>query len=133
MAKISIFGVISNVQMLLHTFMHGTYVGEDALGNKYYRARPRKGTKRERRWVMYVGEPEASTVPPEWHGWLHHQSDTVPAPGGKAGSKYRQDWQMPPVANLTGTDAAYLPPGHTLKGGKRDAATGDYIPWQPPQ
>ena len=32
---------------------------------------------------------------------------------------------------LTGTDQAYRPPGHTLKGGRRAKATGDYEPWTP--
>jgi NADH:ubiquinone oxidoreductase subunit len=35
------------------------------------------------------------------------------------------------VPNLTGTDRAYRPPGHTLQGGRRDRATGDYEPWTP--
>lgn len=129
MPKISIFGVLSNIQILVHTFFKGTPVGEDSLGNKYYRGKPRRGTTGERRWVIYSSAPEASAVPPEWHGWLHHQTDDVPAPG----SKYRQAWQKPPLANMTGTPKAYLPPGHPAKGGKRAAATGDYTPWQPPQ
>jgi len=129
MAKISIFSALSNIQMIVHTALHGKRVGEDAQGNTYYRAKPRNGTKRERRWVMYKDTPEASRVPPEWHGWLHHQTDTVPA----ADSAYRKDWQLPPQPNQTGTAGAYLPPGHTLKGGRRDAATGDYTAWQPPQ
>ena len=129
MAKVSIFGVLTNFQMLIHTALYGKYVGTDGLGNKYYRGKPLKGRKRDRRWVLYRNEPEASLVPPEWHGWLHHQTDMVP----EASSKYRKGWQLPPQANLTGTGAAYLPPGHTLRGGKRDAATGDYTAWQPPQ
>ena len=129
MATLSIFGVLSNFQMIIHTALYGKFVGEDGIGNKYYRGKPLKGRKRERRWVMYTREPEASLVPPEWHGWLHHQTDVVPA----ASSKYRKSWQIPAQANLTGTGAAYLPPGHTLRGGKRDAATGDYTAWQPPQ
>ena len=35
------------------------------------------------------------------------------------------------VPNLTGTKAAYRPPGHILKGGQRDKATGDYEAWTP--
>ncbi len=130
MAKISIFGVISNVQMLFHTMLRGSFVGKDTLGNKYYRGKPRKGTKRERRWVMFAGAPEASTVPPEWHGWLHHQTDKVPPLNG---SHHRKPWQLPHQPNQTGTAGAYLPPGHTLKGGARDGATGDYTAWQPPR
>ncbi len=125
MTKISIFGVLSNIQMLLHTALHGTPVGSDSLGNKYYRAKPRKGTKQERRWVMYPAGAEASLVPPAWHGWLHHQSDAVPD------NKHQKSWQKPHQPNMTGTADAYLPP--SLKGKTRDAATGDYTPWQPSQ
>src|SRR5262245_10241994 len=55
----------------LFTWLHGTYVGSDSFGNRYYRGRPIGRRKRERRWVIYAGEVEASRVPPEWHGWLH--------------------------------------------------------------
>ena len=34
---------------------------------------------------------------------------------------------------MTGTENAYLPPGHTLEGGKRAKATGDYEAWRPEQ
>ncbi len=129
MAKVSILGVLSNIQMLVRTALIGTCVGTDAQGNVYYKCKPRKGTKQERRWVMYVAETEASLVPPEWHGWLHHQTDVVPAATGK----YRQPWQKPHQPNLTSTGRAYFPPGHALKGGQRAAATGDYVAWQPPK
>ncbi|MCB1592031.1 MAG: NADH:ubiquinone oxidoreductase subunit NDUFA12 [Alphaproteobacteria bacterium] len=108
-------------------FSGGKRVGIDQSGNKYYEAAPRKGYKRPRRWVIYKGEPEASKVPPEWHGWLHHQTNTVP---GEAES-YRRPWQKPHQPNLTGTSGAYRPPGHILEGGVRDKATGDYEPWMP--
>ena len=32
----------------------------------------------ERRWVIYNGYAEASTIPPSWHGWMHHTVDTPP-------------------------------------------------------
>ena len=126
--NVSIFGVLSNVQMILRTLLKGGYVGTDELGNKYYKGKARKGTTRERRWVMYKDRTEASLVPPEWHGWLHHQTDVLP----QSGSRHRKEWQKPHLPNMTGTSAAYFPPGHTLKGGKRDAATGDYQAWTPP-
>jgi len=126
MAKLSIFGTLTNIQMILHTLRKGRFVGEDAFGNKYYTGKPRKGTNRERRWVIYQDKPEASTVPAEWHGWLHHQTDTLPAQD----NKFRKPWQKPHQPNLTGSSAAYLPPGKLT--GKRDAATGDYVAWQPP-
>jgi NADH:ubiquinone oxidoreductase subunit len=109
----------------LFTRLHGELVGTDASGNRYFLDRRTKGQKRERRWVMYKGEPEASKVTPEWHSWLHG----VGAPPN-ASDKPRP-WQKPYEPNLTGTDQAYRPPGHTLMGGQRAKATGDYEPWTP--
>lgn len=103
-------------------------VGKDGEGNRYYRAKARKGYKRERRWVIYKGEAEPSRVPPEWHGWLHHQTDVVPADSEKS---FRRNWQKPHQPNLTGTDHAYLPPGHLLQGGQRAASDSDYEAWKP--
>lgn len=131
MAKISIFGALSNIQMLLKTWCGGTRVGVDQFGNVYYKGKRRAGsTAQERRWVMYANDTEASAVPPEWHGWLHYQTNDVPP---STESKYRKPWQKPHQRNLTGTDQAYFPPGDARSGGQRDAATGDYTAWQPPQ
>ncbi len=134
MAKLSIFGALTNIQILLYSALHGKRVGTDALGNIYYRGKPRAndrfaGKPRERRWVIYKDAPEASLVPPEWHGWLHHQTDRVP----DSANAHRKAWQKPHQPNLTGSDQTYLPPGHAARGGHRDSATGDYQPWQPPQ
>lgn len=124
----NLLAVLSPVSFLLTVWRKGEFVGEDQIGNKYYRADPRKGYRHEQRWVLYAGEPAADKVPPEWHGWLHHQTDVVPSANG---ASYRQAWQLPARPNLTGTDLAYRPPGHQLKGGKRPSATGDYTPWSP--
>ena len=125
MAKISIFGVLSNIQILLFTALRGSCVGADQLGNKYYRGKPRAGTNTDRRWVIYAKGTEASDVPPEWHGWIHYQTDVLPS----AQNRHRKEWQKPHQPNLTGTQGAYMPPA--LKGKNRAAATGDYTPWQP--
>lgn len=131
MGLFSFLGVLSPAHMGFVTLISGAkLVGQDTAGNKYYRAKPRKGYKRERRWVIYDGAPEATKVPPEWHGWLHHQTDQVPADGQQS---FRRPWQKPHQPNRTGTQEAYRPPGHILEGGKRDKATGDYEAWQPPQ
>ncbi len=131
MKILRLLGAISPVHIYWVTLTSGaTMVGKDAEGNKYYRARPRKGYKRERRWVLYNGAPEASRVPPEWHGWLHYQSDTHPSPNDLS---FRREWQKPHQQNLTGTNKAYRPPGHVLSGGRRDKATGDYEAWTPPE
>jgi NADH:ubiquinone oxidoreductase subunit len=111
----------------LFTRFFGELVGSDQFGNRYYRDRRTKGQKRERRWVIYNGEVEASRVPPEWHAWLHRtvfEPPTVIAPVVKP-------WQKPHLPNLTGSAQAYRPPGHTLKSGHRAKGTGDYEPWVP--
>ncbi len=116
----------------LVTWLRGELVGRDGQGNRYYRIK-RGGTvhddslRRERRWVIYKGEVEASRVPAEWHAWLHHTTDEIPPEGGPP----KQPWQKEHERNLTGSTEAYRPPGHMLKGGRRDKATGDYEPWTP--
>ncbi|HEY1095813.1 MAG TPA: NADH-ubiquinone oxidoreductase subunit NDUFA12 family protein [Alphaproteobacteria bacterium] len=109
------------------------YVGTDELGNRYFVGKPRTGTKRDRRFVLYANMAgdhgyDASQIPPEWHGWMHHQTNDLP----QAQNPLRHSWQLPPQQNLTGTAGAYFPPGHALGGGKRDKATGDYDAWTPP-
>ncbi len=109
----------------LFTMWRGEHVGDDDAGNRYFRDRKRRAGARERRWVVYAGEVEASRVPPEWHAWLHHTTDE--APDGRA----KRSWQKEHRPNATGTAAAYRPPGHVLAAGTRQPATGDYEPWRP--
>jgi NADH:ubiquinone oxidoreductase subunit len=111
----------------VHTWLFGEFVDTDASGNRYYRDRRSKGGKRERRWVLYNGEAEPSRVPPEWHAWLHRIVADPPKPEALR----PRPWQKPHQPNLTGTDRAYRPPGHTLRGGQRARGTGDYEPWIP--
>ncbi|MBL6958868.1 MAG: NADH:ubiquinone oxidoreductase subunit NDUFA12 [Rhodospirillales bacterium] len=109
------------------TWLKGELVGTDEFGNRYYRSKGKRLQGRERRWVIYRGRAEASTVPPEWHVWLHHTTDrplTEEAAQAKA-------WQKAHAPNMTGTDDAYRPSGHDYKGGKRAQATGDYEAWTP--
>ena len=108
------------------TFFNGQFVGEDSSGNRYYQERRKSETGRQRRWVVYSGNDEASRVEVAWHGWLHY---TVQEPPKDDDKGYK--WQKEHVPNLTGTAEAYRPPGHTLSRGKRDRATGDYEAWTP--
>lgn len=129
MSIFSLLGVLSPAHISLVTLFSGAKrIGVDGFGNKYFEAPARKGYKKPRRWVIYKGTPEATKVPPEWHGWLHHQSNEVP---GESSTSFRRKWQQPHKPNLTGTDGAYRPPGHVLESGKRDKATGDYEAWTP--
>ena len=129
MGLFSFLGVLSPVQMgATKMFSRTKFIGQDSDGNKYYTAKARKGYKRERRWVMYKGKAEATKIPPEWHGWMHHQTNVVPDSNVKS---FRRKWQKPHSENLTGTKAAYRPPGHLLQEGQRPKTTGDYEAWSP--
>lgn len=110
----------------LYTLLHGTLVGTDEFGNKYYR-NSKKLLGRERRWVLYKGVSEGSKVPAEWHAWLHH---TVDEPLTEEATQAKE-WQKDHLPNLTGTDHAYFPQGDARKANKRPRATGDYEAWQP--
>lgn len=127
--KRSLTTFLNSWYMRLFTWRYGQLVGTDSSGNRYYRSLKSKRHGRERRWVVYGGQfavdPEASAVPPEWHGWLHHGYD-APLPVDPA-----KGWVKPHQANMTGTALSYRPPGHQLAGGQRAAATGDYQAWSP--
>lgn len=125
--SLSFLSWLSGLQVQLFTWQRGTLVGTDKFGNRYFRDRKRRPGQRERRWVIYAGEPEATKVPPEWFGWLHHTQDQ-PLPEK---SVFHKPWQKEHRPNPSGTAEAYLPPGHALQGGHRAAATGDYEPWIP--
>lgn len=112
---------------LLYTLFRGKLVGIDEFANRYYRGTGVKLHGRERRWVLYKGEAEASRVPPDWHAWLHH---TTEAPLSESAAQPRE-WQKDHLPNLTGTTAAYRPRGHDAKGGRHAPTAGDYQPWKP--
>ena len=112
------------------TSLYGEFVGEDEFGNRYFRTRggkidPNLGF--ERRWVIYNGVAEASTIPPSWHGWIHHTVDLPPTQD----KVVPRPWWKPHRANLTGTPGAHRPTGSTLAQGRRPKATGDYKAWTP--
>ncbi len=107
---------------LLTTWLYGRRVGEDQFGNRYYENR--KGT---RRWVVYKGTVEASRVPPEWHGWLHHTFEKPPT----IEPLKTQRWEKEHLPNLSGTPEAYRPDGSLWASGQRPPATGDYKAWKP--
>ena len=111
----------------LTTMLHGKAVGKDRFGNVYYEERGAPKGRRKRRWVVYKGADEASRVPPMWHAWLHYTRDALPGDS----SDSRHAWEKEHRPNVTGTVEAYRPPGHTLQGGHRAKATGDYEPWTP--
>ena len=107
----------------------GVAVGEDAFGNRYYEARDNRDSYdgRKRRWVIYQGYADASKVPAEWHGWLHHTFDEPPT----VAPLKRRRWEKDHIPNLSGTPYAWRPEGSLARGGRRASATGDYEAWKP--
>lgn len=107
----------------LYSARKGRFVAEDEAGNRYYESKKGPG----RRWVIYTGGNDASNVPAEWHGWLHHTVEDVP----DQSLPPAREWETPYTPNLTGTGAAYRPAGALEKGRKRASASGDYEAWSP--
>ncbi len=104
----------------LFTWRRGVRVGEDDQGNVFYETRDGK-----RRWVVYADAPEASRIPPQWHGWLHF---TWAEPPSKAPLKHKV-WEKPHRENLTGTGLAYAPAGSIRRAAPKPRS--DYEAWQP--
>jgi NADH:ubiquinone oxidoreductase subunit len=104
----------------IFTARRGVRVGEDAAGNIYYQTKDAK-----RRWVIYNGDMEATRVTPDWHGWLHFTWDQPPTEAPLP----HKAWEKPHLENLTGSDAAYAPPGSIRRA--TPAARSDYEAWAP--
>ena len=111
----------------LSSALSGRKIGTDRFGNTYYESKRKLPVYgRPRRWVVYAGaELEPTTVPPEWHAWLHYTTD-APLPETK-----RYLWQKEHLPNLTGTPVAYRPAGHDYMGGRKHSMGGDYEAWTP--
>jgi NADH:ubiquinone oxidoreductase subunit len=83
--------------------------------------------RRERRWVVFARDADPTRVPPGWVGWLHKRLEKPPSEQPLPAPS----WEKERLPNLTGTEAAYLPPGALQRGGQRAPATGDYEAWRP--
>ncbi|WP_347717459.1 NADH:ubiquinone oxidoreductase subunit NDUFA12 [Sphingomonas sp.] len=102
---------------------HGREVGRDDAGNVYLQHKD----DARRRWVIYDGANDGSRVPPGWQAWLKGTIDELP----EKDLPPRRPFEQPPLANQTGTFAAYKPGGSLGGQGVRPAATGDYQAWKP--
>lgn len=120
LAKILTWWNNQSVGTQIFTWRKGQFVGEDEQGNKYYR------TKDDvRRWIVFNGLIEASRIPADWHGWLHHTFDNNPAENPLE----HKSWEKSNQENLTSTDAAYRPAGSIFAATSN--AARDYEAWQP--
>ncbi|MEM8797518.1 MAG: NADH:ubiquinone oxidoreductase subunit NDUFA12 [Pseudomonadota bacterium] len=105
-----------------YTWRNGVKVGEDSQGNVYYR-----NADDTRRWIIYNGPVEASRIPSGWHGWMHHKVKAAPSEQNYA----KREWELPHLANPTGTAHARLPDSSLLKPDPKVAQDADYEAWRP--
>lgn len=104
------------------------FVHEDDYGNRYFEERKMTYDGRKRRWVTYKGYADASRIPAEWHGWLHHMYDDRP---NETPLPTAQSFEKEHRPNLTGTIHAYHPKGSLSGGGQRAKNASDYEAWSP--
>ncbi|MDG1997265.1 MAG: NADH:ubiquinone oxidoreductase subunit NDUFA12 [Emcibacteraceae bacterium] len=113
---------VATIGTLIHTKFKGIKVGEDVQGNQYYVSKDGK-----KRWVIWNGEIEASSIQADWHAWLHKTVDETPLESPRT----IKSWEKDHLPNQTGTVNAYSPSGALAEGGVRKSATGDYEAWTP--
>mgnify|MGYP001203550339 FL=1 len=99
----------------IKTILFGKFVGQDHLGNKYYEDRAK-----QKRWVIYSDEIDASKIPVEWYSWIHFTANKIE----KTHDFKKYDWQKPHQPNLTGTESAYYPNKN------KDAIQKKYKTWK---
>jgi len=117
----------------IHTWLNGRFVGNDEFGNRYFIARKESSDGVRKRWVLYNGYPEPSKIPAIWHIWLHYLSSETPVDVGAKVFKGNKKlwWEKAHQPNLSGTPAAYAPPGALSKSGERYEVESDYKAWRP--
>ena len=92
-----------------------TKVGEDEFRNEYFQ------NKKNKRFVVYKGIVEPSKIPAQWHGWMHYNTDLLPA-----NNTHKFSWQKVHLPNLTGTKSAYSPNDTLVK-----KTNSEYEAWKP--
>ena len=97
------------VGTFLYTLFLGKFIGKDEFGNKYYTSYKGK------RWVIYSGKIESSSIPPEWHAWIHFTRINPPL-----NNINKFSWQKKHQENLTGTKKAHKPEGSLASSEKKD-------------
>jgi NADH:ubiquinone oxidoreductase subunit len=64
---------LMQVLTLLWARFKGKEVGHDEFGNRYFEMRQADYWGKNRRICIYNGNPEATKIPAEWHGWMHYK------------------------------------------------------------
>ncbi|CAL9107832.1 unnamed protein product [Musa textilis] len=65
----------------LGLFRSRTLAGVDKVGNRYFtRVEEIDGIMKEKRWVIFKGEEDPTSIPVEWICWLNGQRTKAPTP-----------------------------------------------------
>tara|TARA_B100000029_G_scaffold490756_1_gene550140 strand:- start:1262 stop:1612 length:351 start_codon:yes stop_codon:yes gene_type:complete len=115
-----------NIGTIIYTWIYGRKVGSDEFNNRYYCNSNDFNDLNSKRWVIFSGEIEASSVPSHWHAWLHKSINVPPI-----NYKKKYDWQKKHQANMTGTPNAYYPSSHPLSKKRKIKVSKDYEVWKP--
>jgi len=104
----------------------GVLKGVDRSGNRYYENLDNQIGRH--RWVEYAkrdihGRPDASMIPPEWHGWVHQMFKIHP---GHKDFPQKPKWLLRWDENPTMTDKRYLPTNFGQKKYKNSYQSWDY-------
>ena len=84
----------------LKTLFYGIYVGQDELGNRYYKS------KKNERWVIDADNIEATKITSDWYLWIHHTINKIPE---KKNITQKYLWQKDHLENQTGSKNSYKP------------------------
>ena len=114
----------NQIFLKIYSTLFALKVGEDDYGNLYFVDKRKNPTNnfRERRWIIYSGEVEASKVPPEWNAWLHHVTKDIPKKNVR-----RPTWLKKHLPNQTGTFSSIIPRNKVIK----DKINNIYSTWKP--
>uniref|UniRef100_M4BW64 NADH dehydrogenase [ubiquinone] 1 alpha subcomplex subunit 12 n=1 Tax=Hyaloperonospora arabidopsidis (strain Emoy2) TaxID=559515 RepID=M4BW64_HYAAE len=93
----------------------GRFVGQDENGYKYYED-PTELYGQDR-WTEFKvdswDEVEGTLIPPKWHLWMHHMTDSIPGEPGQDAAKWEKktivEHSDAPFANHLGESVPYYP------------------------
>lgn len=73
-------------------FINRTFIGIDKSGNRYFtRTEEIDGIMKKKRWVVFKGDQDPTSVPVEWICWLNGQRKKAPTPEEMAQLEARRE------------------------------------------
>ncbi|TXG67574.1 hypothetical protein EZV62_008849 [Acer yangbiense] len=84
-------------------FSNRSFAGVDKTGNRYFsRTEEIDGLMKEKRWVMFKGEQDPTSIPVEWICWLNGQRKKAPTPEEMAALEAKREQVKLNVARKVG-------------------------------